>query len=145
MLLAGSISEAQSVNNRLDKFEATYQRSKQLVNSQRIYINFNLVYGNGKRVRLDTISNTLIVTKKSSRGNLQTSLGETSMINLDGAVENYNIRFDDIKKHIEILFDLMTKEGSEKITIGIKPNGMVNLITTLKNAKGMTWLGNLTN
>ncbi|MBO3116947.1 DUF4251 domain-containing protein [Winogradskyella sp. DF17] len=128
--------------DRLDKFELTYQNSKKQINSQEYTINFNMVYDGRNREKIDKNSNVLIVNGLSSKGQLKSVLQNKSDIDLNGSIENYKVKFDDATKHINISYDL-NSSSLYKVQMAIKANGNVILSASSDSDSPITWIGRL--
>lgn len=127
--------------NRLDKFEPTYQNSKKLINSQKYTINFNVVYDGRTREKIDDNANVLTVNGLSSKGQLKAVLKNTSDIDLNGPMENYKVKFDDVTKLINITYDL-NSSSQHNIKITIKANGNA-ILSVSSDLNSISWIGRL--
>lgn len=127
--------------NGLDKFEPTYQNSKKLINLQKYTINFNVVYDGRIREKIDENANVLTVNGLSSKGQLNAVLKNTSDIDLNGPMENYKVKFDDVTKLINITYDL-NSSSQHNIKITIKANGNA-ILSVSSNFNSISWIGRL--
>ncbi|WP_299519068.1 DUF4251 domain-containing protein [Winogradskyella sp.] len=121
-------SYAQSKVSQKEKFEATYNKIKAIVQSKDYQFVGEMVYHNKKRERLEVNSNTVTVDRNNVSGKVSSLSSKRTTIEVDGRMKNYNVNFDDDSQQISIEFT----SDNVGFYIDVKPNG--NAFLTAKRA-----------
>jgi hypothetical protein len=130
--------------NRLDKFEPTYQKSKSLVMAKNYTVNFTMVYDNSRREQINSNTNSVSIYQSNSSGSLASFSNRGVIFDFNGAISNYKVKFDDSRKLINISYELNNNSDKiENVELAIRPNG--NAILSIKDNSGQSiyWLGSL--
>ena len=122
-----TLSFAQSKVSQKEKFQASYNTTKALVETQVYQFNGEVVYNNKKREKLDSNSNSISINKSTASGYLTSLSAENKSFKISGSIDNYKISFKDEKQQIYIEFNV----GDDTFYIAVKPNG--NAFLTIKD------------
>lgn len=113
-------------------FQATYNQSKSIVQSEEYRFVAELVYENKTRERIDSDSNSLIIENAYVKGSLSSLSAQNKTFSFNATIENYKVSFDDNMQQISIQFVAKSSTQSTEITIDVKRNG--NAFLVIKNA-----------
>jgi len=116
---ASTFCFAQTKTSQKEKFQANYNNLKAIVESQTYQFIGEIVLENKKREKLDRNSNTVTVNKSKSSGQIVSLSHVNKRFELNGAIEKYQISFNDDKQRISIEFSV----NKYQVSIAIKPNG----------------------
>jgi hypothetical protein len=142
-LLFLTITSVGISQNRLDKFEPTYQKSKSLVMAKNYTVNFTMVYDNNRREQINSNTNSVSINQSSSSGSLASFSNRGVIFDFNGTLSNYKVKFDDSRKLINISYEVNNSDKIEIVELAIKPNG--NAILSIQDNSGerIYWLGSL--
>lgn len=128
---------AQTEASQKEKFQATYNSLKALVETQTYQFIGEVVLENKKREKLDRNSNTLAVNKSQISGQLVSLSQVNKRFELNGAIEKYQVSFSDDKQQISIEF----RVNKDQVSIAIKPNGKAFLTVSSGNGINISQVG----
>lgn len=138
-LSATTFSCAQTKTSQKEKFQATYNTSKALVETQNFKFIGDVVYTNKNREKLDSDSSIIIVGESLVSGKVVSLSVDNKTFLIDGAKKNYKVSFNDEKQHIAIEFSV----NEYKVFIDIKPNGNAFLTVSAGLSNSISWTGHL--
>lgn len=136
-------SNAQAKDSEKKKFQATYNNSKVIAQSQNFNFIGETVFNGEKRERLNSNINTIKINKDEISGSITAFESTNYMLTLTGAIENYKISFDDEKQLVAITFKVKTEAQFLEVKIDIKPNGNAILTTPSGNYNNISWIGRI--
>jgi len=128
---------AQTEVSQNEKFQATYNSSKALVETQTYQFIGEVVLENNKREKLDRNSNTVTVNKSQISGQIVSLSQVNKRFYFNGVIEKYQVSFNDDKQQISIEF----RVNKDKVSIAIKPNGKAFLTVSSGNGINISQVG----
>lgn len=134
---ATSFCSAQTKGSQKEIFQANYNSSKALIETQTYQFVGEVVLENKKREKLDRNSNTLAVNKSQISGQLESLSQVNKRLDFKGAIEKYQVSFNDDKQQISIEF----RVNQHQVSIAIKPNGKAFLTVSSDNGINISQVG----
>ena len=132
-----SFCSAQTKTSQKEIFQATYNSSKALVETQTYQFIGEVVLENKKREKLDRNSNTVTVNKSQISGQIVSLSQVNKRLYFNGVVEEYQVSFNDDKQQISIEF----RVNKDEVSIAIKPNGKAFLTVSSGNGINISQVG----
>ncbi len=134
---ATTFCTAQTKAAQKEKFQATYNSSKALVQTQTYQFVGEVAFQNNKREKLDSDSNTVTVNKSQISGQVVSLSQVNKRFDFHGSVEKYQVSFNDDKQQISIEFNV----NKDHVVIAIKPNGKAFLTVSSGNGVNISQVG----
>lgn len=134
---------AQAKVTQEEMFQATYNSSKAIVETQQYNFIGEMVYSNKNREKLSSDSNTITINKTYVTGKMISLSNENKSFDVNGTIENYKVSFDDEKQHVAIQFNVKTTAQTLEFFIDIKPNGNAFLTVSSGNYNAISWVGKI--
>ena len=132
------------------KSQKDYELMKDLVNSKSFEFNADFLLTRGNRINITSGSNTLTVSKDSTRANMQyfgvvTTIGPRGSegVSFDNVMNNYEVKYNDRKKKISVSYTVKNKTENFNINLSIYGSGKAYLDVYSNNKSSVTYDGNV--
>lgn len=132
------------------KSQKEYEEIKDLVNSKLFEFNADWLLTKGNRINIAMGSNTLTVSKDSTRANMQyfgvvTTIGARGSegVSFDNVINDYKVKHNDRKKNISVSYTVKNKTENFNINLSIYSSGKAYVDVYSNNKTSVTYDGNV--
>jgi hypothetical protein len=143
-------TRAEKKEEKEQKAQKNYEEMKELVNSKSFEFTAIWISTYGKRINIASGSNSIEISQDSTKAAMQyfgtvTSIGfrGSEGVSFDNVMKNYEVKFDDHKKKINISFSVKNKSENFDINLSINKTGFTYVDVYSNNKSNVTYDGNI--